>query len=219
MTRNLFTLLLLIFIIGCAKRKSQTLNLDLTVVESETMEHLKANVCLFYKIQLSNGGVSDKEILIGVTDENGRLVIKRKIEKGAYDTRIVVKGGQYYSAPFNDISIVQAVSLDSKQVKVLKIKPYYYCLINLKNTSCYNQTDSAWIKIPFILIGNDYKRTAIGCADTNYYYPGSMNSYSLWSTEKDIVAKVTTKKNNTIDSFQVSINLQKNSVNPTIIEY
>ncbi|MCW8899028.1 MAG: hypothetical protein OQJ96_11475 [Flavobacteriales bacterium] len=137
--KTIFTLVILVFLLGITscKKESKTTSVDVFVTEMGTNNPVSgATVNFSYS---SSGGVFSGQVLEQqkTTDVNGRVSFKGQKEKELYQVK-VLDGNDYFGETVNNIN-------EGHHRLFLKISPYAYVRVHAKNVTPYDNND--WINI------------------------------------------------------------------------
>jgi len=198
---------------SCVKKGD--FNIKLKVISEATGNPVQSQVTIQYQ---KRPGPSQpiQEAKVGTTDENGELHIKYSLPRKTYNHVLVVYATGY-SNIWKQEAAKKSVNPGQKSEFTLKVTPNYHYLLSLKNTSCYDETDSVSVtsNIPYGTI----IRYA-GCVDTIVKF-GQSTSYifTFWSFNPNVVFNVTVKRNGITSFFQHPVTLIVGQITPVHIDY
>jgi len=211
-THLLLILLPLVFY-GC--HKSNTLYLDLTVVDSETGDPVQVSAWIYYGME---GGTDNQgTIQLGNTGEDGHMKVQKELgRKGKLELRL--HGGKYYTHAMSTIfNYSQSSSIGGgKSKRTIQLKPMYHYLVSIKNVNCFDATDSVWISLNDPVMSPKYKYA--GCADVTPLL-GGFSNLSYTSITQQATFHVKVKRNGQVTEYDEIKNLTKGIISPISIHY
>lgn len=197
-----------------ACQKDKTLSLELTIRDYHSGEPIKSSVILEYTDQ-TGPAQAENTMVLGTTDDNGYIKIKRYIGK-KYNLHLMLGSGENYThCMANKGSYYKKINSGAKYKYTIELKRVYHYLVYLKNVNCFDETDSAWVAAV-----QQYTPTykLVGCADTIPYFGYSQN-LSFSNVGPDILFHVKVKRNGVTTEYDQAFVLEKNVITPLTLEY
>lgn len=217
MKKSLYLVVLVFLILSgsCTKSKSRSWIVgEITVVDEESNKPVKARFELEY-YERSLLGSEEKSLELGVTDDHGFFQFEEEMNRKNDGYKLNVFGGLGY-CPYGYYMVARVVDLGkrSKNQITVELPRFYYAKTILHNQSCYDETDSVWIKWP--LRDSLSKHAYAGCIE-NELLPSAykLNTYS----DKYVEFTTVSKKNNHWDTIVHGVTLTHLIENEIVLNY
>ncbi|MFT5821786.1 MAG: hypothetical protein ACI8ZM_003042 [Crocinitomix sp.] len=204
---------------SCSKEKSNKwVVIDLNVVSEFTGEPIEADLKLEYYYQTMDGASATPidrtgNIVLGTTI-GGYYYVEEDVSDISHNLYLIVTPSDrdFYPDDLENFFYLKKVRVYRFNKNVLTVEigqSRYPFKINLKNTSCYDETDTVWVTNKF----DQPIGTYTGCWD------GYLSEDVVYQHGNEIAFKLRSKKNGVIADFEVNHILQPGVFNEILIEY
>lgn len=199
--------------LSCSKAKSDRwLVGDIQLVDADTQEPITGRLDLSY-YEFSTFGSEAAEKELGFTDDEGHFEIKYKSGTKEKNFQLLVYPEGPYYLPNWMGGPVKTVELNKngKNELTIELTKVITTSITLNNASCFDETDSVWIRFPNV---ETFGSTAYtGCLND------SLLDYSYGTYDQNVQFATVSKKNSIYDTLYHDFTLSKDAENNVVINY
>jgi hypothetical protein len=220
MKKVLFLIIVLsLSLVSCSKERSNKwVVIDLNVVSQYTGEPIEAGLSLEYYYQTMDGASATPIDRTGVIPlgktTDGYYYTEQDVSDISEHLYLIIMPTDQDFYPQDEEQFlyrkkVLVYRFQKNELTVEVGQSRYPYRINLKNTSCYDETDTVWV-----MHDSDHPiGTYAGCWDD------FLSEDFTYSAGNERAFQIRSKKNGVIEEFEVSHTLQPGTFNELLIEY
>ena len=198
-----FALLCFLVLISCKKHSSRWLTGDIHVVDAVSGEPVRALIELeYYEGFLFGSEEAIKEL--GYTDDDGYYELEEPVGRKDKAFKINVHAVGPYGIPdWFEPDASRSISNGKHNVITLEVKPVYLLNFNLTNVSCYDDTDSMWLKKS---THSGFGTVFVGCLTDSLM---EKRDHIYWADSDTMSMRTISKKNGAFDTLIHQFDLVK----------